>query len=76
MQTHADGHCKMLFGYGRVHYIIGNASQTLCFLASLNLGNSNVQVKDIAEVDATGRYIMSRLACRRQSLPSRTLLWA
>ena len=34
------------------------------FLASLNLGNSNVQFKDIAEVGATGRYIPTRLACR------------
>ena len=30
------------------------------FLTTLNLGNSNVQIKDIAEVGATGRYILSR----------------
>ena len=30
------------------------------FLATLNLGNSIVQFKDIAEVGATGRYIPSR----------------
>ena len=75
MQTHADGHCKMLFGYGRVHYIIGNASQTLCFWP-LEPRKFKRRVENIAEVDATGRYILSRLACRRQSLPSRTLLWA
>ena len=30
------------------------------FLTTLNLGNSNVQIKDIAEDDAAGRYIPSR----------------
>ena len=60
---------------GREHYILECVADAL-FLASLNLGNSNVQVKDIAEVDAAGRYIPSRLACRGLTMPSRTLLRA
>ena len=39
-----------------LHYILKCVADAL-FLASLNLGNSNVQFKDIAEVDATGGYI-------------------
>ena len=48
-----------------MHYILKCVADAL-FLASLNLGNSNVQFKDIAEVGAAGRYIPSRLACRGQ----------
>ena len=46
------------------------------FLATLNLGNSNVQFKDIAEVDAAGRYIPFPLVCRWLTMPSRTPLGA
>ncbi len=43
------------------------------FLATLNLGNSNVQFKDLAEVGATGRFIPPPLACRGLTMSSRTL---
>ena len=39
---------------------LGNASLTLCFWPFWNFHNQNLVVKDIAEVDATGRYIPSR----------------
>ena len=38
------------------HYILECVADAL-FLATLNLGNSNVQFKDLAEVGATGRFI-------------------
>jgi hypothetical protein len=43
------------------------------FLATLNLGNSNVQFKDLADVGATGWYIPSPWACRGRTMSSRTL---
>ena len=44
---------------GREYYILECVADAL-FLATLNLGNSNVQFKDNAEVGAAGRYIPSR----------------
>ena len=60
---------------GREHYIWECVADAL-FLATLNLGNSNVQVKDLAEVDATGRYILFPFVCRWITMPSRTPLGA
>ena len=42
------------------------------FLAVLKLPQSNLVVKDIAEVDAAGRYIPFPLVCRWLTMPSRT----
>lgn len=39
---------------GQLH--IGKCLLTLCFLEDLNVGNSNLRNKNIAEVDATGGY--------------------
>ena len=46
------------------------------FLAVLKLPQSNLVVKDIAEVDAAGRYIPFPLVCRWLIMPSRTPLGA
>jgi hypothetical protein len=46
------------------------------FLAVLKLPQSNLVVKDIAEVDAAGRYIPFPLVCRWLTMPSRTPLGA
>ena len=49
---------------------------TLCHLVSLNLGNSITQIKDIAEVDTTGRYTYALpVVCRRLTLPSMHTFW-
>lgn len=46
---------------------------TLCYLVTLNVGNSITQIKDIAEVDTTGGYNMLLVSVPRVGLPSRTL---
>ena len=60
---------------GREHYIMECVADAL-FLAVLKLPQSNLVVKDIAEVDATGRYIPFPLVCRWLTMPSRTPLGA
>ena len=54
-------HLLLLVGVaegGALHY--GIAFANALFLVALNLGNSKLSIKDIAEVDAAGRYIPSR----------------
>lgn len=46
-------------GYKGEHYILKCVADAL-FLAFWNVGNSRGTVKNDAEVDATGRYILSR----------------
>jgi len=60
---------------GREHYIMECVADAL-FLAVLKLPQSNLVVKDIAEVDAAGRYIPFPLVCRWLTMPSRTPLGA
>ena len=60
---------------GREHYILECVADAL-FLAVLKLPQSNLVVKDIAEVDAAGRYIPFPLVCRWLTMPSRTPLGA
>ena len=74
--THAEPHSLNVgAAIGREHYILKCVADAL-FLASLNLGNSNVQFKDIAEVGAAGRYIPFPLVCRWLTMPSSTPLGA
>ena len=54
-------------------YIVKKCLLTLCFLAHLNLRNSNLKRKSMAEVDTAGRYIAIPLVCRGYVIPSRTL---
>ena len=56
---------------GREHYIMECVADAL-FLAIRNF-HKRMVVKNIAEVDAAGRYITIPLACRGQTMPSRTL---
>ena len=60
---------------GREHYILECVADAL-FLAVLKLPQSNLVVKDIAEVDAAGRYIPFPLVCRWLTMPSCTPLGA
>ena len=57
------------------HYIWECVADAL-FLAVLKLPQSNLVVKDIAEVDAAGRYIPFPLVCRWLTMPSSTPLGA
>ena len=74
-QTHADPPLKDGAAIGREHYIMECVADAL-FLAVLKLPQSNLVVKDIAEVDAAGRYIPFPLVCRWLTMPSRTPLGA
>ena len=56
-----------------MHYILKCVADAL-FMDSLNQRNSNVYFKEIAEVDAAGRYILSPLVYRWLTMPSRTPL--
>ena len=58
---------------GALHF--GNASLTLCFGDS-KLPQIELVVENIAEVDATGRYIPFPLVCRWLTMPSCTPLGA
>ena len=69
-------HLKRVWsGRRREHYILECVADAL-FLAILKLPQSKRQVKSIAEVDATGRYIPFPLVCRWLTMPSRTPLGA
>ena len=50
---------------------IGIAFANALFLVALNLGNSKLSIKDIAGVDAAGRYIPSRWRAEGFSPPAR-----
>ena len=62
-------------GWRREHYSLECVADAL-FLAVLKLPQSNLVVKDIAEVDDAGRYIPFPLVCRWLIMPSRTPLGA
>ena len=66
--------CRSGYREGALHFV--KCLLTLCHLVSLNLGNSITQIKDIAEVDTTGRYRHALPAvCRRLTMPSMHTFW-
>ena len=73
--SHRANFVKVGAAIGREHYILECVADAL-FLAVLKLPQSKLVVKDIAEVDAAGRYIPFPLVCRWLTMPSRTPLGA